>query len=598
MDYYVEDLSYYKNFWNKSGLLLYHFSDKFSEFQSLGNIFKRLANLSGEFSENILKAKQIANNLDISKANKKKKNIEKIEQENFYIPLQNQDNSTRSVGIKALFNYFDRLSKSFNYLKDAFMKISNDIMDKKNAKDTILIHGKYSEERLNNYKNALDKLSKKRESYCDSINKAIEFHLSHLKKNSKKNDKHKEEIRKKGNEYLSEIKLTEEKRVEYIVQYGHYLSYMEEFEKNCTNDLKLYLKNFAKNITTFQKEIEFNESELKQIEEMNGDKDNQIFVKNNKSLMNGPKRILFKQYIQNMNYYMENFPFLKKEIKNKSSNELKIFQDNISEEVKKFLNEIIFKETDDIKDKIIDIAKNLNENKLNEDEFNYLINKFEERFRQYLDWKSKNNIDKQNYKKVGPQYDDRYSYADTFLEYFKQLEEENKSFEEENFNYFCKIIEKILELNMNDDIDYDLCHLIMILSSKFYMVDNSKKLGKKFAYETIRNFPIMKKQGFWLGFTIFEIKQEITQKLIFRYDNITEDMLKDIINTKLVNVIFDIMKLMNDSQEFNKIIYDIFKYYKIDKENIIFLLNKVELNASNEDINHIIIDKNLIFSDS
>ena len=151
---------------------------------------------------------------------------------------------------------------------------------------------------------------------------------------------------------------------------------------------------------------------------------------------------------------------------------------------------------------------------------------------------------------------------------------------------------------MNDDIDYDLCHLIMILSSKFYMVDNSKKLGKKFAYETIRNFPIMKKQGFWLGFTIFEIKQEITQKLIFRDDNITEDMLKDIINTKLVNVIFDIMKLMNDSQEFNKIIYDIFKYYKIDKENIIFLLNKVELNASNEDINHIIIDKNLIFSES
>ena len=598
MDYYVEDLSYYNNFWNKSGLLLYHFSDKFSEFQSLGNIFKRLANLSGEFSENILKAKQIANNLDISKANKKKKNIEKIEQENFYIPLQNQDNSTRSAGIKALFDYFDRLSKSFNYLKDAFMKISNDIMDKKNAKDTILIHGKYSEERLNNYKNALDKLSKKRESYCDSINKAIEFHLSHLKKNSKKNDKHKEEIRKKGNEYLSEIKLIEEKRVEYIVQYGHYLSYMEEFEKNCTNDLKLYLKNFAKNITTFQKEIEFNESELKQIEEMNGDKDNQIFVKNNKSLMNGPKRILFKQYTQNVNYYMENFQFLKKEIKNKSPNELKIFQDNISEEVKKFLNEIIFKETDDIKDKIIDIAKNLNENKLSEDEFNYLINKFEERFRQYLDWKSKNNIDKQNYKKVGPQYDDRYSYADTFLEYFKQLEEENKSFEEENFNYFCKIIEKILELNMNDDIDYDLCHLIMILSSKFYMFDNSKKLGKKFAYETIRNFPIMKKQVFWLGFTIFEIKQEITQKLIFRDDNITEDMLKDIINTKLVNVIFDIMKLMNDSQEFNKIIYDIFKYYKIDKENIIFLLNKVELNASNEDINHIIIDKNLIFSDS
>ena len=58
------------------------------------------------------------------------------------------------------------------------------------------------------------------------------------------------------------------------------------------------------------------------------------------------------------------------------------------------------------------------------------------------------------------------------------------------------------------------------------------------------------------------------------------------------------MKLMNDSQAFNKIIYDVFKYYKIDKENLIFLLNKVELNATNEDINHISIDRNLIFSES
>ena len=58
------------------------------------------------------------------------------------------------------------------------------------------------------------------------------------------------------------------------------------------------------------------------------------------------------------------------------------------------------------------------------------------------------------------------------------------------------------------------------------------------------------------------------------------------------------MKLMSDSKAFNNIIYNLFKYCKIDKESIIFLINRVELNASNEDINHISVDKDLIFSES
>ena len=596
MDYYVEDLSYYNNFWHKSGILYSHFFDKFRELQSLGNIFKKLANLSEEFSQNILKAKAIEVKLEINKEkNQKKKNIE---QESFYIPLKYPDNSTRSIGIKTLFEYFERLSKSFVSLKDIFTSVSNDIFEKQNGYNTISKYLKYAEENLNIYKNSLTELSKKKECYYDSINRAIEFHLSHLKKHSKTNDKKKEEVRKKGTEYLAQINLTEKKRVEYIGQYVYNLFSIEEFERNCTNDLKLILKNFANKITTFQKGLEFNESEIKQIEEMDGNKDTQNYTKNNKSLINGPKRILFKQYIQNINYYMEKFIFLKKEIKTKSPDELKVFQNNISEEVSNFLNGILFKENDEIKEKVIDIAKNLSENKLEEDEFNYLMLKFVARFHQYEDWKKQNNIDVQTYKKFGEEYEDRYIYAQTFLEYFQKLEEPNNCFEEENFNYFCKAIEKILELNMNIDIDYDLCHLIIFLSSKFYMVDKSKKSGKKYVYEIIRDFPIMKKQGFWLGITIFILKQDITQKLIFREDNVTEDTINNIIITKLEEVILEIMKLMNDAQAFNKIIYDIFKYYKIDKENIIFLLNKVEINATDGDINHISIDRNLIFSES
>ena len=596
MDYYVEDLSYYNNFWHKSGILYSHFFDKFRELRSLGNIFKKLANLSEEFSRNILKAKAIEVKLEINKDKTQKK--KKIEQESFYIPLQYPDNSTRSTGIKTLFEYFDRLSKSFASLKDIFTSVSNDIFEKQNGFNKISKYLKCAEDNLSIYKNSLNDLSKKKECYYDSINKDIEFHLSHLRKHSKTNDKKNEDVRKKGTEYFAQTKLTEKKRIEYIGQYVYNLYNIEEFERNCTNDLKMIFKNLVNKITTFQKGLKFNESEIKQIEEMDGNKDTQAYTKKNKSLINGPKRILFKQYIQNINYYMEKFIFLKKEIKNKSQDELKVFLNNISQEVSNFLNEIIFKEGDEIKDKIIDIAKKLSENKLNEDDFNYLLLKFESRFQQYEDWKMQNNVDAQTYKKVGEEYEDRYTYAHTFLEYFQNLEEPNNCFEEGNFNYFCKAIEKILELNMNIDIDYDLCNLIIFLSSKFYMVDKSKKSGKKYVYEIVRNFPIMKKQGFWLGITIFILKQEITQKLIFRESNVTEATLNNIIITKLEDVILDIMKLMNDSQAFNKIIYDVFKYYKIDKENLIFLLNKVELNATNEDINHISIDRNLIFSES
>lgn len=89
-----------------------------------------------------------------------------------------------------------------------------------------------------------------------------------------------------------------------------------------------------------------------------------------------------------------------------------------------------------------------------------------------------NDIETQNYKKVGEEYDDRYCYMQTFLGYFNKTRVENKRLNEENFDYLCKVIEKILELNMNDDIDYSLCDLVVILSSTFYKVDPQKNPEK------------------------------------------------------------------------------------------------------------------------
>ena len=66
MDCYVEDLSYYNNFWNNPNILYSHFKAKFMELKSLGYVFHKLANLSGEFSLNFLKAIKIADKLEIN----------------------------------------------------------------------------------------------------------------------------------------------------------------------------------------------------------------------------------------------------------------------------------------------------------------------------------------------------------------------------------------------------------------------------------------------------------------------------------------------------------------------------------------------------
>ena len=318
--------------------------------------------------------------------------------------------------------------------------------------------------------------------------------------------------------------------------------------------------------------------------------------------MDNPKKALFEQYKPDMNYYMQNFKFLRKVIKNKSPNDLKIFQDNISKEVNSYLKEIIVIEKDDIKEQTLNIAKTLNESKLQEDEFNYLIVQFKERFKQYKDYRS-NEIMEQNFKKVGEEYENRYFYAQTFLEYFQKIEEQDLCFNEGNFNYFCKIIEKILELNMDEDIDYNLCNMIISLSSKIYMVDKSKKSGKKYVFEIIRNCPLMQKQLLWVGLTKMELKKEIVKQKIeieddkIKENDIPEEILNRFIATKLIDIISNAMKLINDSQAFNKIVFDIFKYCKIDKNNRITIINRIDLNRTTEDVMHITIDSNLLFSD-
>ena len=323
MDDYVEDYSYNNNFWMKSGVLYTHFREKFAEFMSLGKIFKKFSDLASDFSQNLSKAKKICEQLDENDKPKDKRKKIEVEPESFYIPLGKPDNSTRSIGIKMLLDYFERISNCFNTLNENVRRISKDFFDKNFGYESKIKYEKDCDVKLKNYQDALNKLSDKRKNYFDSINKAIEYHLTHKNKSGKNREKNKIEVNKKRNEYKEQIKLVEEIRVDYLDLQGHVFAIMEEFERDCTNDLKRWLKKFADHMNNFRNGIEMNEIEIKQIEEMDGIKDNKIFAEQNKSLMTGPKRNLFKEYSQDLNYYMENFEFLKKETKGKTPKEIK-----------------------------------------------------------------------------------------------------------------------------------------------------------------------------------------------------------------------------------------------------------------------------------
>ena len=601
MEDYVEDYSYNNNFWMKSQILYSHFKSKFEEFLYIGELINKISEFILELSQKIEKIK-ISEKLEVTEyEDPREGDREKKSKKKYYCkPLEKPDNSTRSMGIKILFEYIDQIVHGLNDLNIALKKISKGFDDKKINFEFVEKYAAECDVKQKEYQEEINKLQAKKDAYYYSINKAIENYLTHKNKNKNKNkEKHKNEVNKKRDEYKEQVKIVEKMRVEYCDMQGHIFAYEDEFEKESTNEFKRYLINFIEEIKIFQNSLTMDEKLYKKIEEIDGKKDNEIFSKENKSLMTGPKRNLFKEYSQDLNYYMENFDVLKKELKNKTPAEIRDKQKYISQDIGKFLNEIIIEDRNDINENILNIAKNLKENKLTETEYNYLIDKFEKRFEQYLEWKKKNDAENQYYKKVGEDYDDRYCYMNTFLGYFNKTRVENKCLNRENFDYFCNAIIKILELNTNEDIDYSLCDLIVILSSTFYTTDNSKKSRKKYINEVIRACPIFQKQGFWIGLTRFELNQEIQQqkkeKETLDENSISLDKINNSITAKLMSVTYNILQFVSDSLTFNKIVKDIFNFCKIDDENrnLIMAMMESQLSAG-ENGPEIVLDKDFL----
>ena len=578
---YVEDYKYNNCFWKKSGVLYEHSDSKFKEYMSVGTIFQKMSNEIYRLSELFGKLNKL-----------------------YYKP--NEPNYSREDGIQVVLSSIKIIKNEFHKLAVNLGELARKILEKKETYESKIEPMKMCDEAYKKYDNELNKLANVKKSYFDTMNKVVETYLNQKYSKKGESNKSKQELNnklktleKKKEEYKQVIDNVEKLRAEYMEEQGNIFADKEELERECTDELKMYFKTYIKGFQEFMKNFKLDEKDIKTIENIDGSKDTQSFAESNKSLMTGPKRNLYKEYAVDLNYYMENFDIIKNKLKGKSPKEQRELQKQLSTEISNLLSNLIKEEPDEINQRIEQIAKDIKENRLVKKDFTYLIDKFQSRYDEFIKWKEE-KVGNQDYRKVGKEWDERFCYMDTFLKYFNKKRVENKELNKENFDYLCQAIIKILELNENEDIDYNLCDLVVILSSTFYTQDKSKESGKKYVNEVVRKSSIMQKQGFWVGLTRFELNEEIQKQNkiedTLKEDNITEEKLNNSVIAKLMSVSYNIMQFVLDSALFNRIIFDVFKYCKINEQNRMIVVEMMETQIKGENIDYLKLDKEMLLS--
>ena len=576
MEDYVEDYKYNNCFWKKSGVLYSHSDSKYDEFMSIGTIFQKLKPKIFEFSEFL-------------------GTIDK------YYKKPDEPNYSRGDGIQVILSSIKRIKDELVKLSEVIEELSGKILEKKDTYESKKPAAKMCDEAFKKFDSELAKLKGIRKSYVDSINKVVESHLNQKYSKKGENSKAKAELlakmkilEKKKLEYKTVLENVEFYRADYMEEQGNIFAVKEELERESTDELKSYFQTYIKSLNDLSASFQFSDEELKIIENMNGDYDCKKFAESNKSLMTGPGRNEYREYAVDLNYYTEHFEIIKSKLKGKSPTEQREFQREVLNEINTILGDLIKEEKTEAIHKIEEYAKDLKENKLSSEGFKYLIDKFNEGYNSFMKWKEE-KVQGQEHKKVGKEWDERFIYMFTFLKYFNRKRIDSKELNEENYKYFCDAIIKILDLNDNEDVDYNLCDLVVILSSTYYVNDPQKKSGKKYVNDAVKHANILQKQGFWIGLTKYELNEEIQkqddEQNALKENNISEEKLNNSVVAKLMSLSFNIMTFVLDSNLFNKILFDVFKYCKITGENRQFIVQMLETQIATENIDYLKLNK-------
>jgi hypothetical protein len=384
---------------------------------------------------------------------------------------------------------------------------------------------------------------------------------------------------------------------------------------------------------------------IEAIANIDGHKDIQEFSVKNSDIISYPPGTTFSVYNQNLELYL-NFEVIKNILKTKNEIEQRDFKRELSVEVTKFLGDILTKNSEKKQkvERFAEIANNILNKKSNEEECNFVIKEFENCSNNSIEPNRKLSGDKKDITIGG--WDNEFDAIHAFLNIFNKLRQFNKKMEKENFDYFVKINEKIIELIDSDDkekhknkyreekeIDYNLCDLLLILSSTFYMTEQKEgKEEKIYVYQKIKHCKLFQKYEFWVNIVKSQLSEQIiAEKMseeiedkkdkkekkkkksllsnikVFRkrssntetetkVDNL--DKYNQLIMAKLMSIGFNIIQFVSNSLILNQALYNIFRFYKLSTPNRVNVIEMLKIQIVSEGNDNLKLDEDLLLNNN
>ena len=622
---FLQKYHYSNSFWENSDVLFNHSRNRMKEYEQFSDKIVNISKIINNFSDSLLNAS--------------------IPEEN---PEKDDYISTRTNAISCYLKFINKLALLLKSLYKNYEGVASVMKDKMDAYKSRDKFENICNDNFDNYKNQLNKVNKCKQAYKESAESLVESFLNFKYKDAKYENEinsKKELMYKKENEYKAEVKKCEDIRNDYINIQRQILDDEETFDYSSSEALKdnlIKLMNFHKDFISSCKE---SKELMEAIANIDGHKDIQEFSAKNSDIISYPPGTTFSVYNQNLELYL-NFEVIKNILKTKNEIEQRDFKRELSVEVTKFLGDILTKNSEKKQkvERFAEIANNILNKKSNEEECNFVIKEFENCSNNSIEPNRKLSGDKKDITIGG--WDNEFDAIHAFLNIFNKLRQFNKKMEKENFDYFVKINEKIIELIDSDDkekhknkyreekeIDYNLCDLLLILSSTFYMTEQKEgKEEKIYVYQKIKHCKLFQKYEFWVNIVKSQLSEQIiAEKMseeiedkkdkkekkkrksllsnikVFRkrssntetetkVDNL--DKYNQLIMAKLMSIGFNIIQFVSNSLILNQALYNIFRFYKLSTPNRVNVIEMLKIQIVSEGNDNLKLDEDLLLNNN
>jgi len=455
---FILKFNYKNSFWENTDILYQHTKNRMEEYSNISTLFEALSSSINNFSESLfLNTKLIK-------------------------PIETQYISTRFNTIEKFVNFINKIIENLKIFSRQLKEFSKSMNEKIGAYKNKVDFEKLCQTNYNKFNECMKKSDLRKDIYNESVDYLIETFLNNKYKDFKTPIDLKPKIEnsiKKKKEYKEEVKNCDDARIEYIKIQRNIIDSEQEYDIECSEELKKIFKKLIGFYNELLNKSSMDDDLFNAIDKIDGNKDINDFSERNRDIISSPPRINFSEYIQDMDQYY-NYEVIKNKLKSLKKNEQKEFKKEISIEIKKFLEENIYvlDENKELNDKFSQIADDILNKTLKEEDYQFVINEFQNKYNDFMEWK-KNVIGDRNNLQVGREWDNRFNSINIFLGVFNKLRLYNKEMKKENYDYLVKIFQKIIEFNTGDEVDYSLCELLIVLSSTFYMVELKDGKEKK-----------------------------------------------------------------------------------------------------------------------